>query len=101
MQSSNNHRYADLAALVFALLIVPVVNIAMLYWQYQLHHSLTRQAGTIVIFLALVLAVLAVSYFPVSWLTKVLRMVAVIVWSCIAYVVSVFIPGCIWAPVCL
>lgn len=108
MYSSNSskiHRHADLAALAFAALSVPVANIALLYWQYQLHWPLTRQVGTVVTYLALALAlalaVLAASYFPPSWITKVLRMVAVVVWSCITYFVSAIIPGCIWAPACL
>lgn len=104
MYSSNSskiNRHADLAALAFATLSVPVANIALLYWQYQLHWPLTRQVHTVVTCLALALAVLAASYFPPSWMTKVLRMVAVVVWSCIAYFVSAIIPGCIWAPACL
>ena len=101
MHSSKTHRHADLAALAFAALSVPVANIGMLYWQYQLHWPMTRQVHTVVIYLALALAVLAASYFPPTWMTKVLRMAVVAVWSCIAYFVSAFIPGCIWAPACL
>lgn len=96
MHSSKTHRHADLAALS-----VPVANIALLYWQYQLHWPLTRQVDAVVPYLALALALLAASYFPRSWMTKVLRMAAVAVWSCIAYFVSAIIPGCLWAPACL
>lgn len=46
MQSSNKHRYAGLAALVFAVIVVSAVSIALLYWQYQLHRPLTRQMGS-------------------------------------------------------
>lgn len=96
MYSSNTHRHADLAALS-----VPVAKIALLYWQYQLHRPLTRQVDTVVPYLALALAVLAAGYFPPSWMTKVLRMAVVVVWSCIAYFVSAIIPGYLWAPACL
>lgn len=48
--------------------------------------------------LALALAVLAASSFPRSWMTKVLRMAVVVVWSCFTYFVSAIIPGCLWAP---
>ena len=101
MYSHNIHRHADFAALAFAALSVPVANIALLYWQYQLHWPLARQVYIVALCLALALALLAASFYPASWITKVLRMVAVVVWSCIAYVVSAFIPGCIWAPVCV
>lgn len=96
MHSSKTHRHADRAALS-----VPVAKIGMLYWQYQLHRPLTRQVDAVVPYLALALALLAASYFPRSWMTKVLRMAAVAVWSCIAYFVSAIIPGCLWAPACL
>ncbi|MGK5026183.1 hypothetical protein [Janthinobacterium sp. RB2R34] len=101
MQGSNTHRHADLAALAFAVILVPAVHIALMYWEYQLHLPLSRQVDTFLVLLALVLAVLAASYFPPSWMKKVLRVIAVVVWSCLAYFVSSFMPGCIWAPACL
>lgn len=101
MHRSNTHRHCDLAALAFAVLSVPVVKIALLYWQYQLHWPLTRQVDTVVPYLAVALAVLAAGYFPRSWMTKLLRMAAVVAWSCLAYFVVAIMPGCLWAPACL
>ena len=99
--SGSTHRHADLAALAFAALSVPVAKIVLLYWQYQLHWPLTRQVDAVVPYLALALALLAASYFPRSWMTKVLRMAAVVAWSCLAYFVVAIMPGCLWAPACL
>ena len=55
----------------------------------------------IALFLALGAAVLTASYFSDSLVKKLLWVVAVSAWSCLAYLIVSFVPGCMWAPACL
>lgn len=95
------HRYSSVPALAFAAGCVPVSKIALMYWKYQLLEPLPEFIESIALFLALGAAVLTASYFSDSLVKKLLWVVAVSVWSCLAYLIVSFVPGCIWAPACL
>lgn len=95
------HRYSSVPALAFAAGCVPVTKIALMYWKYRLLGTFPEFIEPIALFLALGAAVLTASYFSDSWVKKLLWFVAVSVWSCLAYLIVSFVPGCIWAPACL
>src|SRR5450830_1253006 len=101
MYFKQHYRQSALLALALAIACVPVTKIALMYWEYSLRWPLPALAEPIALFLALALAVFAASYFPGSWLKKLGRIAALGVWSCLAYFMIVFVPGCMWAPACL
>lgn len=101
MNFSVRPRYLGLLAFAFAAGCVPVSKIALMYWQYRLLVTFPEYIEPTVLFLALGAAVLTASYFSDSLVKKLLWVVAVSVWSCLAYLIVSFVPGCIWAPACL
>jgi hypothetical protein len=93
--------YSSVPALAFAAGCVPVSKIALMYWKYRLPWPFPEFIEPISLFLALGAAVLTVSYFSYSLVKKLLWVVAVSVWSCLAHLIVSFVPGCTWAPACL
>lgn len=95
------HRYSSVPALAFVAGCVPVSKIALMYWEYRLLGTIPEFIEPIALFLALGAAVLTASYFSDSLVRKLLWVVAVSAWSCLAYLIVSFVPGCMWAPACL
>jgi hypothetical protein len=101
MNFRKNHQGSDIAALTFAAGCVPATKIALMYWEYRLHWPLPQLVEPILLLLALCLAFFTASYFPRSWLMKLIRVAAVGIWSYVAYFFVAFVPGCLWAPACV
>ena len=86
---------------VLAIIVVPVTKIGLMFWEYELHFVLPSSVE--------VGAILAASLFAVAWAAQsartrsesILRVSAMAIWVCFAYLFVAFIPGCIWAPACL
>ena len=72
-----------------------------MYWKYRLLGTFPEFIEPIALFLALGAAVLTASYFSDSLVKKLLWIVAASIWSCLAYLIVAFVPGCMWAPACL
>jgi len=101
MYFKEGHRPSDFLVLVLAIACVPVAKIALMYWEYRLRWPLAPLIESLALLLALGAAAWAASYFPGSWVKKLCRIAAVGVWSCLAYLIVAFVPGCMWAPACL
>jgi hypothetical protein len=91
----------DIAALAFAAASIPVTKMALMFWEYRLHLPLLPFIEPAALLLALGVAIVTASYFPRSWVTRLFRVAAIVVWSGLAYFIVAFVPGCMWAPACL
>jgi hypothetical protein len=72
-----------------------------MYWEYRMHRTLPQLIEPILLLLALCLAFFMASYFPRSWLMKLIRILAIGIWSYVAYFFVSVMPGCVWAPQCV
>jgi hypothetical protein len=98
---TENRPILNFAAFTIVAACVPVTKIAIMFWEYRLHFPLDKSFEPVALVFALVAAGFVACRGAHSLNTKLLRIMLVLFWSALAYVVVAFVPGCIWAPACL
>jgi hypothetical protein len=86
---------------LLALAAMPATNVALLFSEYKLHAVPSRALSVLALGAALVLSVAWAATQARSLRFKVLLAVAFLAWAGLSYLVTVFLPGCIWASACL
>ncbi len=88
-------------AWLLALAAIPVTNVALLFSEYKLHVVPSKEFAILVLGTALVLSVAWAANQTKSLRFNVLLGIAFLAWAGFSYLVTVFLPGCIWAPACI
>lgn len=95
------HTNSDLLVLVLAAACVPAAKIILMYLEYRLKWPLFPHNEPITLTFALGVAALIAGGLARSWVSKMLLIGAVAVWSWAALFIVAFFPGSLWAPACL